>query len=83
MCDKCGHSAHVGVCGEDMVKQSVTVACICLVATPKSLDAHELRTRDVIQQADIREAQQRDWDALSPQQQQRIRRRVPYRRMKL
>jgi hypothetical protein len=83
MCEACQHADHVGVCGEFVQKHGIEDQCLCLIATEASLDTRRLRTREVIQQADIREAQQRDWDALSAKQQERIRRRVQYRRMKL
>lgn len=82
-CFKCVHKDHVGLCGETMIVQGIETECTCLIPTKASLDRHEVRVRDVIQQADVREAQQAEWDNLPPKKQREVRRRagLKYRKM--
>lgn len=60
MCERCGCPSHIGLCGADVERFGVMQICECVTPTQASLNHRQMRTRDVIQQADIREAVQKE-----------------------
>lgn len=75
-CFRCQHARHISECGAPMELESIQWNCNCVGVTFASMDGHTMRTRDVLQQADIREATQADWDQKTPAQQREIKRRA-------